>query len=106
MLAVKDILEDGSINYDVADHLSVFRYNESPETQLKNQDVLVTKDVTIGRIGFVDNLPKETTVNSSILVVRPSSAILPKFLFYYFREPKFQDIVKNKIAEIEYSFCL
>jgi restriction endonuclease S subunit len=97
-LAVKDILENGSINFDVTDFLSVFRYEESPEIQLKNNDVLVTKDGTIGKIGFVENLPSKVTVNSSILVVRPCQAILPRFLFYYFKGPKFQKLVREKIA--------
>lgn len=98
LLAVRDIRENGTINYNVTDHLSEFRYEESPEIQLKNQDILITKDGTIGRVGFVENIPEKTTVNSSILVVRPCSAILPKFLFYYFRGPKFQEIVRKKIT--------
>ncbi|XES77669.1 MAG: restriction endonuclease subunit S [Candidatus Bathyarchaeia archaeon] len=98
LLAVKDILENGSINFDVTNHLSDFRYEESPEIQLRNQDVLVTKDGTIGKIGFVENLPTKVTVNSSILVVRSCKAILPKYLFYYFRGPKFQELVRQKTA--------
>lgn len=98
LLAVRDISENGTINYNVTDHLSEFRYAESPEIQLKNNDVLVSKDGTIGRIGFIEKLPNRTTVNSSILVVRPCSAIIPKFLFYYFRSPKFQEIVRKKIT--------
>jgi type I restriction enzyme S subunit len=98
LLAVKDILENGSINFDVTDHLSNFRYEESAEIQLENNDILVTKDGTIGKIGFVENLPSKVTVNSSILVVRPCQAILPKFLFYYFKGPKFQKLVREKIA--------
>jgi type I restriction enzyme, S subunit len=97
-LAVKDIKENGSLNYDVTDFLSEFRYEESPEIQLENNDVLVTKDGTIGKIGFVENLTSKVTVNSSILVVRPCKAILPKYLFYYFKGPKFQEIVRQKIA--------
>ncbi len=98
LIAVKDIRENGSINYDVTDHLSEFRYNESPEIQLKGQDILVSKDGTIGRIGLVEALPQQATVNSSILVVRPCSAISPKFLFYYFKGPKFQEIVRKRIT--------
>lgn len=98
-LAVKDINEDGTINFgEVTVHLSEFRYQESPEIQLKEDDILVTKDGTIGKIGFVEGLPAKATVNSSILVVRPCSAIIPKFLFYYLKGPQFQEIVREKIT--------
>ena len=99
MLAVKDILIDGNIDYEgISEHLSDFRYDESPEIKLKENDILVTKDGTIGKIGFVDNLDCKVTVNSSILVVRPSPAIDPRYLFYYFRSPFFQKIVQMKIT--------
>ncbi len=97
LLAVKDILHDGKINYDVLDHLSDFRYNESPEIKIKKNDILITKDGTIGKIGFVDTIPQKTTVNSSILVVRPSKVIIPRYLYYYFKTSLFQKIVRDKI---------
>ena len=99
MLAVKDILINGNIDYEgISEHLSDFRYDESPEIKLKENDILVTKDGTIGKIGFVDNLDCKVTVNSSILVVRPSPAIDSRYLFYYFRSPFFQKIVQMKIT--------
>jgi type I restriction enzyme S subunit len=98
-LAVKDIQENGAIDFqNVTDHLSEFRYDESTEIQLKNQDIIITKDGTIGKIGFVENLPGKVTVNSSLLVVRPSPEILPRFLFFYFRSPSFQKIVHDRIT--------
>jgi len=98
-LAVKDIQESGAIDFqNVTDHLSEFRYDESTEIQLKNQDIIITKDGTIGKIGFVENLPGKVTVNSSLLVVRPSPEILPRFLFFYFRSPSFQSIVHDRIT--------
>jgi len=101
LLAVKDIHEDGSINYkNVTDHLSKFRYEESAEIKLQKHDILVTKDGTIGKIGYVDVLPQPTTVNSSILVVRPDKSIFSRYLFYYFRSPFFQKIIKEKIKGI------
>ena len=98
LLAVKDIADDGRILYDgVLDHLSDFRYEESPEIQIKKNDILITKDGTIGKVGFVHTVPQKTTVNSSILVVRPSKLIYQRYLFYYFKAPLFQKIVRDKI---------
>ena len=101
LLAVKDINSNGQIDYNgVKDHLSQFRYDESPEIKLQKYDILVTKDGTIGKIGYVNILPYPTTVNSSILVVRPDPMILQKYLFHYFRSPFFQQIVQEKIKGI------
>jgi len=98
-LAVKDIQENGFIDFqNVTDHLSEYRYDESPEIQLKEEDIIITKDGTIGKIGFVKDLPGKVTVNSSLLVVRPSSEILPRFLFFYFRSAGFQKIVRERIT--------
>ena len=98
LLAVKDIKKNGRIYYDgVSNHLSDFRYEESPEIKIQKNDILITKDGTIGKIGFVDTVPQKTTVNSSILIVRPSKLIFPQYLFYYFRAPNFQKIVRDKI---------
>src|SRR2546422_9503983 len=97
MLSVKDIRQDGSVDYgNVSDHLSGFRYEESPEIQLRDMDILVAKDGTIGKVGFVEDLKADATVNSSILVVRPCRAILPRFLFHYLRGPRFQGVVRAK----------
>ncbi|HNX17484.1 MAG TPA: restriction endonuclease subunit S [Methanoregula sp.] len=98
-LAVKDIQENGFIDFqNVTDHLSEYRYDESPEIQLKEEDIIITKDGTIGKIGFVKDLPGKVTVNSSLLVVRPSSEILPRYLFFYFKSPSFQKIVRERIT--------
>lgn len=97
-LAVRNINLDGSLNFDKVDHISKFRYDESPNMKLKNKDVIITKDGTIGKIGYVDKLKDETTVNSSLLIVRPREKFLPRFLFFYFKSPFFQQIVYERIT--------
>src|SRR5207249_4120017 len=82
-LAVRNILPNGQIDFQETDHLSQERYDESPEIQLKQNDILLTKDGTIGKVGMVDSLPGPTTVNSSILVVRPNDELLvDRYLFH------------------------
>lgn len=98
-LAVKNILPNGQVDFADTDHLSQSRYDESPEIQLKINDILLTKDGTIGKVGIIDNLPGPTTVNSSILVVRPNNDLLTtEYLFYYLRGPKFQQIASERIT--------
>jgi len=97
-LAVKNILPNGNIAFNDIEHISQERYDESPEIQLKENDIILTKDGTIGKIGMVSYLPFPTTVNSSLLVVRPCNLILPRFLFYYLRGPQFQTIARERIT--------
>jgi type I restriction enzyme S subunit len=98
-LAVKNILPNGQIDFAETDHLSEQRYDESPEIQLRLRDILLTKDGTIGKVGMIDSLPGQTTVNSSILVVRPNDELLlDRYLFHYLRGPQFQEIAHERIT--------
>lgn len=60
------------IDFDNVNYISDFRYHESPELQLQEGDVLLTKDgFTLGTVNVVTNLPRPATVNGSIAVLRP-----------------------------------
>ncbi len=98
-LAVKNILPNGEIDFTETDHLSQERYDESPEIKLQQGDILLTKDGTIGKVGMVSSLPGPTTVNSSILVVRPTNGLLlRRYLFHFLRGPQFQAIAHERIT--------
>ncbi|WP_329380445.1 restriction endonuclease subunit S [Anaerofustis sp. HA2171] len=63
------LTEDG-INWDKAGFITKERYDESPEIMLKEEDILISKDGTIGKIGFINKLEQPTTVASGIFVIR------------------------------------
>ena len=46
--------KDGKIRWDEVYHITNERYDEAPEIQLKEGDVLMTKDGTIGKLLFVN----------------------------------------------------
>ncbi|WP_406187980.1 restriction endonuclease subunit S [Streptomyces anulatus] len=70
------------IDFDNVNFISDFRYQESPELQLREGDVLLTKDgFTLGTVNVVRHLPRPATVNGSIAVLRPFN-IDPGFLRY------------------------
>ena len=86
------------VDYRDAFHISNERYAESPEIMLKNNDILICKDgAGIGKCSIVGDLPKETTINSSILLIRCSNIILPEFLYYYLISHSFQKIVQTRL---------
>jgi type I restriction enzyme S subunit len=59
------------------------RYRQDKNIQLKQHDVLVTKDGTIGKVAFIDDLVKPATLNSGVFVIRPiEHSFHPKFFYY------------------------
>jgi len=91
--------ENGFVNWDTCHFVDKWRYTQDRNIQLKNGDVLVTKDGTIGKIGYVDNLKLPTTLNSGVFVVRAiGSKLYQKFLYYIFTSNIFDDFLTRLTA--------
>lgn len=92
--------KDGKIKWNEVYHVSLDRYNIAKEIQLKVEDVLMTKDGTIGKILFVDHIPSPfmATLNSHLLLYRPKNNLyIPKYLYYNLHSNYFlKHIEENK----------
>lgn len=85
----------GLVNWNSCCYVSEWRYKQDKNIQLQEYDVLVTKDGTIGKVGFIESLPLPATLNSGVFVVRPKlTKCLPRFLFYILTSSYFDDFVK------------
>src|ERR1035441_6183967 len=92
-------LRRGRIDFERVDHLTQWRYDESPEIQLAAGDVLLVKDgSTLGMSAFVRTLQAPATVNGSIAVIRPSPSLAGSFLFYSINGQNFQRLTWLKRA--------
>lgn len=60
----------GKINWDTCYHVSEERYAEAAYIHIRDDDVLVTKDGTIGKIALVENCPEKTVLNSGVFLLR------------------------------------
>ena len=59
------------------------RYDEDTFIQLKNGELLITKDGTIGKVAVVSNMDKPACLNSGIFVLRQKlDSFVPKFLYW------------------------
>jgi type I restriction enzyme, S subunit len=96
-LSVREINDDGTLTLTKVNHISHERFEESPEIMLKDGDVIISKDGTIGKVAYVENLQEMATVNSSMAVLTPHDGFRYKFLFHYLKAPSFQSLVKQKI---------
>jgi len=86
---------NGSINWDSCCHVDVTRYNEDPFIQLRNGDLLITKDGTIGKIALLKDLPGIATLNSGIFVTRPiNSKYNNEYLFWILSSSVFNDFIE------------
>jgi type I restriction enzyme, S subunit len=59
------------IKWDDCYHCDLERYKQDPYIQLKEGDLLITKDGTIGKVALVAGLNGMATLNSGVFVVRP-----------------------------------
>jgi len=98
LIANKHLINN-RILWEACDHLSDFRYEESPEIQLKTNDIIISKDGTIGEAAIVDCLPDKATINSTMMLIRVTREDLaPKFLFYFFQGPTFRRFIHQKVS--------
>jgi type I restriction enzyme S subunit len=97
LIANKHIIAQRVI-WDICDHISKFRYEESPEIQLKIHDMIMSKDGTIGQVAYMDDLPDKATINSTMMLIRVDNLKLnPKFLYYFFQGPHFKSFIQLKM---------
>lgn len=94
-------LKDGYIDWDIAGFISRERYEESPEIKLKVNDILISKDGTIGKVGIVRKLLSPTTVASGIFVLRNIIAdkLNTEYLFQYLKSSNFKAFINSVKAE-------
>lgn len=91
-------IKGSKIDWSICDHISEFRYEESKEIQLQNNDIIISKDGTIGRVGFIESLPGLATINGTMMLVRPNKIFYAKFLYYYFQGQNFIRLIKEKTS--------
>lgn len=87
---------NGKINWDDCYHVSVDRYEQDKGIQLRENDLLVTKDGTVGKTAFVVDCPEQATLNSHIFLVRAKDgSVEPEYLYYVLNSYVFADFMKN-----------
>lgn len=86
------------IDWSKAGYITEERYMESPEIMLQENDILISKDGTIGKIGYVDKLDMPTTVASGIFVIRNEKPeiIDTKFIYHFLRSPYFKAFIEMR----------
>jgi type I restriction enzyme S subunit len=74
--------DSGLIAWNRCHFVSQSRYEQDKHIQLRERDVLVTKDGTIGKVAIVSDLPQPATLNSGVFVIRPIDESFDPGFFY------------------------
>lgn len=89
---------NNNIDWSGCGYISEERYEESPEIMLKPNDIVMTKDGTIGKLAIIRSLEQKTTVASGLFVIRvEDNSIDVDYLYYYFSSFYFKELVKSRI---------
>lgn len=71
----------GTVSLSNISYVSKERYDMDTNIQVAANDVLVTKDGTIGKVVIVPPLSKPATLNSGVFVFRTTNRLTPPFLY-------------------------
>ena len=85
------------INWQDCHHCDEWRYDQDPYIQLREGDLLVTKDGTIGKLALVEGLDGKATLNSGVFVVRPlTPRYISRFYFWLLQSSVFHGFVEYR----------
>ncbi len=74
---------NGRIDWNTCYHVSMEHYDKDLFIQLKDNDLLITKDGSIGKVAIVQGLEGQATLNSGVFVTRPlKNQYLTAYLYW------------------------
>lgn len=90
--------KNGTISLENISYVSKERYDMDTNIQVSENDVLVTKDGTIGKVAIVPELNKPATLNSGVFVFRTNRRLVPAFLFRVLQSSIFKEFIDTLSA--------
>ena len=93
-----DIDEFGNVLNCNNKYISWAKYDESPEIQIAQGDILFTKTASIGKIGYITKLREKATINPQIALITPLKNENGYFIFLSLRLDQFTKKVRNIIG--------
>lgn len=89
---------NGTVNLDNISYVSKERYDMDSNIHVESNNVLVTKDGTIGKVALVPKLDRPATLNSGVFVFRTTSSLLPIFLYRVLLSSVFREFINTLSA--------
>lgn len=84
--------DNGVINWDTCAHISEERFEMDTNIQIIEDDLLITKDGTIGKVAIAKNCPSKVSLNSGVFICRNDKNVIcnSKFLYYVVNSEQFK----------------
>lgn len=90
---------NGKVQWDSCHYVTRDRYEQDRNIQIQNNDILITKDGSLGKAALVQGLSKPATLNSGIFVIRPlQNAYDPVFVYHILSSFVFKDFLDKLSA--------
>lgn len=90
---------NGKIDWNGCHYVAKDRFDQDKNIQIQNDDVLITKDGSLGKTALVKGLNKPATLNSGVFVIRPiQGAYDPAFVYYILSSFVFKDFLDHLSA--------
>lgn len=92
-----DINSDNRVDFKSCYYVSKERYEMDTNIQLRNGDIILTKDGTIGKVAIIEGMDKPAVLNSHLFIIRDISQKLNnKFLMYVLLSKSFKRFVEKR----------
>ena len=78
-----DFDNKGGINWDTCYRISKKRFDEDELLHVKEGDLLMTKDGTVGKMAIIKVLPEEASLNSHLLIIRQLTNLIDNSFLYW-----------------------
>ena len=72
----------GRIDWNNCVHISEKRWEQADKIQIKNEDLLITKDGTVGKVAIVSDLNGKASLNSGVLLIDLKDKNSKKYLYW------------------------
>lgn len=92
-----DFIGNGRIDFNRCIYVTKERYDMDVNIQVHKNDILITKDGTLGKVAFLDTEPdKLTTLNSGVFRIKiVDENVLPRYIYHYFNSKVFKDFIES-----------
>ena len=91
--------DNGRVQWDQCHYVTRSRYDQDRNIQIQSNDILITKDGSLGKAALVQGLSKPATLNSGIFVIRPlQNAYDPVFVYHILSSFVFKDFLDKLSA--------
>jgi len=87
--------QQGVVDWNTCQHVSEDRYDQDEYIQLQENDLLITKDGTIGKIALAKDFHGKATLNSGVFVTRPRNGTYTNdFMFWILNSKVFDEYIE------------